>query len=418
MALDAGPLFAVSEPAREAKVEARIWAVGELAAKVKGVLEGTFARVVVQGELSGAKLHSSGHFYCDIKDETAVLNAVAWRGTVSRWGNIPASGTLVVAHGRLTTYPARSSYQLVIDTLEPAGLGLLMQQLEALKQKLMAEGVFDPDLKRPLPLLPRRIGIITSPTGAVIRDMLHRLAERCPREVLLWPVAVQGATAAAEVAAAIEGFNRMPEATRPDVLIVARGGGSFEDLMPFNAEVLVRAVAGSGIPVISGVGHEPDVTLCDLAADLRAPTPTAAAEKVVDFIREDMLYDLTQTQRRMLQTVRTQLEARVLRVEAARRLLPDPLRQVGQAGLRLGDLCDRLMRIGQNVPVQAGQRVEALGRVLAAHNPKLPLERGYVYLMRDGAMVRTATADAGAVDVHFADGVRRAVLEQGEMSNA
>ncbi|NBV54609.1 MAG: exodeoxyribonuclease VII large subunit, partial [Proteobacteria bacterium] len=209
-----------------------VLSVSGLAAAVRDRLEGEFGRVVVQGELSGGKLHSSGHFYCDLKDDEAVLNAVAWRSAVAKWSEIPANGTLVVATGKLTTYAKRSNYQLMIEKIELAGLGALMQQLEALKKRLLAEGLFDADKKRRLPFLPRRVGIVTSPTGAVIGDMLHRIAARCPREVLLWPVAVQGASAAEEVAAAVGGLNALPIQQRPDVIIVARGGGNFEDLMP------------------------------------------------------------------------------------------------------------------------------------------------------------------------------------------
>ncbi|TKW60796.1 MAG: exodeoxyribonuclease VII large subunit [Blastochloris viridis] len=386
-----------------------VWTVTELAAKVKARVEAGFGSVVVQGEISGGKLHSSGHFYFDIKDAGAVINGVAWRSTVSRWAKVPANGTLVVVKGKLTTYAQRSSYQILADSMEPAGLGALMQQLEELKQRLMAEGLFDASEKRAIPLLPKRIGIITSPTGAVIQDMLHRIADRCPREVVLWPVAVQGTGAAEQVAAAIEGFNALPDATRPDVLIVARGGGSFEDLMPFNAEVVVRAVAGSAIPVVSGVGHEPDVTLCDFAADIRAPTPSAAAEMVVP-VREDLLYGLTLTQRRMRQTMVGQIAELRQRLAYMQRLLPDPRRQVVQAGQRLGELDERLRKLVPQRVNLARERLEAMARVLAAHGPDVPLARGYVYLTRDGQPLRSANAEAGAMTIHFKDGQREGTL--------
>ncbi len=386
-----------------------VWTVTELATKVKARVEAGFGSVVVQGEVSGGKLHSSGHFYFDIKDEGAVINGVAWRSTVSRWAKVPANGTLVVVKGKLTTYAQRSSYQILADSMEPAGLGALMQQLEELKQRLMAEGLFDASEKRAIPLLPKRIGIVTSPTGAVIADMMHRIADRCPREVLLWPVAVQGAAAAEQVAAAIEGFNALPEAKRPDVLIVARGGGSFEDLMPFNAEVVVRAVAGSAIPVVSGVGHEPDVTLCDFAADVRAPTPSAAAEMVVP-VREDILYGLTLTQRRMRQTMLGQIMELRQRLTYMQRLLPDPRRQVVQAGQRLHELEERLRKLVPQRVNLARERLEAMARVLTAHGPDVPLARGYVYLTRDGQPLRSATADAGAMTIHFKDGQREGTL--------
>lgn len=386
-----------------------VLSVSQLAAQVKARLEGGFGRVVVQGEVSGGKLHSSGHFYFDIKDEGAVINGVAWKSTVTRWARVPANGTLVVAKGKLTTYAQRSTYQLMVDSLEPAGLGALMQQLEELKRRLMAEGLFEPSEKRAIPFLPKRIGIITSPTGAVISDMLHRIADRCPREVVLWPVAVQGTAAAGQVAAAIEGFNAMPDGKRPDVLIVARGGGSFEDLMPFNAEIAVRAVAGSAIPVVSGVGHEPDVTLCDFAADVRAPTPSAAAEMVVP-VREDLLYGLALAQRRLKQGVLGMVGEYGRRLAYLQRLLPDPRRQVVQAGQRLGEYEERLKRSGLLRVRVLRDRLDAMARVLAAHGPELPLQRGYVYLTRDGVAVRSATAEAGKIQVHFKDGEREATL--------
>lgn len=328
---------------------------------------------------------------------------------MARWPNVPANGTLVVVRGKLTTYAQRSSYQLLVDSVEPAGLGALMQQLEALKQRLMAEGLFDASEKRAIPFLPQRIGIVTSPTGAVIQDMLHRIADRCPREVILWPVAVQGTAAAGQVAAAIEGFNAMPEGKRPDVLIVARGGGSFEDLMPFNSELVVRAVAGSAIPVVSGVGHEPDVTLCDFAADVRAPTPSAAAEMVVP-VREDILYGLTLAQRRLKQGLVGMVEEQKRKLVYLQRLLPDPRRQVVQATQRLGELEERLKATGPQRVVRLRERLESLARVLAAHSPDVPLQRGYVYVTRNGQAVRSANAEAGAVQIHFKDGEREAIL--------
>lgn len=387
-----------------------VMSVSQLAAQVKARLEAGFGKVVVQGEVSGGKLHSSGHFYFDIKDEGAVINGVAWRSTVARWPRVPANGTLVVVKGKLTTYAQRSNYQLMVDSLEPAGLGALMQQLEELKRKLAAEGLFDASEKRAIPFLPKRIGIITSPTGAVIQDMLHRIADRCPRDVVMWPVAVQGAGAAEQVAAAIEGFNAMPDETRPDVLIVARGGGSFEDLMPFNSEILVRAVAGSYIPVVSGVGHEPDVTLCDFAADIRAPTPSAAAEMVVP-VRDDLLYTLTLTQRRLRQGMAGEIMDLKQRVDYLRRLIPDPRRQVMQAGQRLGELDERLrMRMNERV---AGwrERIGVMERLVQSVSPASVLERGYVYVSRDGVPLLSAEAAAGAITVHFKDGERKGVLE-------
>jgi exodeoxyribonuclease VII large subunit len=264
--------------------------VSELAFSLKRMVEENFEHVRVRGEISGFRgAAASGHAYFTLKDADACIDAVVWRSTMLRLKFKPEEGLEMVATGRITTYPSRSRYQIVIDHLEPAGAGALMALLEERRRKLAAEGLFDAARKKPLPYLPRTIGVVTSPTGAVIRDILHRLRDRFPRHVIVWPVRVQGEGAAEEVAAAIRGFNAGTAAfPRPDLLIVARGGGSIEDLWAFNEEVTVRAVAASVIPVISAVGHETDVTLTDHAADLRAPTPTGAAEMAVP-VRAELL---------------------------------------------------------------------------------------------------------------------------------
>ncbi|WP_026381253.1 exodeoxyribonuclease VII large subunit [Afifella pfennigii] len=261
------------------------YSVAELSFSLKRTLEDTYEHVRVRGEVSGFRgPHASGHCYFTLKDESASLDVVIWKSTFKRLKFKPEEGLEMVATGKITTYPRRSNYQLVVESLEPAGAGALMALLEERRKALQAEGLFAEARKRPLPYLPEVIGVVTSPTGAVIRDILHRLRERFPRHVLLWPVRVQGEGAAEEVAAAVRGFNALDPGgpvKRPDLLIVARGGGSIEDLWAFNEEVAVRAVAESAIPVISAVGHETDWTLIDLAADLRAPTPTGAAERAV-----------------------------------------------------------------------------------------------------------------------------------------
>ncbi len=252
------------------------FSVSEISSALKRMVEGEFGHVRVRGEISGFKRAASGHLYMVLKDENAVLDAVCWRGTAGRLTAAPEDGLEVIATGRLTTYAGRSKYQIVIESLELAGEGALLKLLEERRKKLAAEGLFDEERKRPIPFLPEIIGVVTSPTGAVIRDILHRLADRFPRHVLLWPVLVQGDGAAAQIAAAIEGFNGLKpggEVPRPDLLIVARGGGSLEDLWAFNEEVVVRAAAGSAIPLISAVGHETDTTLIDFASDRRAPPP-------------------------------------------------------------------------------------------------------------------------------------------------
>ncbi|MGE0650526.1 MAG: exodeoxyribonuclease VII large subunit, partial [Alphaproteobacteria bacterium] len=271
----------LSPQGQAAGVNLPVLTVTEIAFAIKRTIEGAFGRVRVRGEISGLRRPGSGHIYLDLKDADAVIASVCWRGTAGRLSVRPEDGMEVIVTGRITTYGPQSKYQLIIEEMELAGEGALLKLIEERKKKLGAEGLFDAERKRPLPFLPEVIGVVTSPTGAVIRDILHRLADRFPRHVLIWPALVQGKGAAEQVAAGIAGFNALKPGggiPRPDVIIVARGGGSLEDLMAFNEEIVVRAAAVSGIPLISAVGLETDVTLIDFAADVRAPTPTAAAE--------------------------------------------------------------------------------------------------------------------------------------------
>ena len=306
----------------EAGSNASEMTVSELSQALKRTIEDRFGYVRVRGEISGYRgPHSSGHCYFSIKDEGAKLDAVIWRGVFSRLRSKMQEGLEVVATGKLTSYPGKSSYQIIIDNVEPAGVGALMALLEERKKKFAAEGLFDASRKKDIPYLPEVIGVITSPTGAVIRDILHRLKERFPRHVIVWPVRVQGETAAAEVAAAIAGFNAM--AKRPDLLIVARGGGSLEDLWPFNDELVVRAVAASTIPLISAVGHETDTTLIDFVSDLRSPTPTAAAERAVP-VRADLIAEVASLDARLKRAIFRLAQERRLALVSAGRALPKP----------------------------------------------------------------------------------------------
>ena len=309
--------------------------VSEISGAVKRVLEGEFGRVRVRGEIGRVSRPSSGHIYFDLKDDRSVIAAVTWKGQAARLSTRPEEGIEVIATGRLTTFPGQSKYQLIVDDIEPAGAGALMMMLEKRRKQLAAEGLFDESRKRPLPYLPRVIGVVTSPSGAVIRDILHRLRDRFPTRVLIWPVAVQGEGCAPQVTAAIQGFNALPEGgpiPRPDLIIVARGGGSLEDLWGFNEESVVRAAAESRIPLISAVGHETDTTLIDFASDRRAPTPTAAAEMAVP-VRGDLAARLSEIGTRMIRASQSQQQRQRQRLtDLARALgrpqaLTDPARQ-------------------------------------------------------------------------------------------
>ena len=322
----------------------REYTVSEISAALKRTVEGEYSRVRVRGEISGFKRAASGHLYFTLKDENAVLDSVCWKGTAARLSLDPEDGMEVICEGRLTTYGGRSKYQIVVEAVELAGEGALLKLLEERRKKLAAEGLFDEVSKKDLPFLPGVIGVVTSPTGAVIRDILHRLTDRFPRRVLLWPVAVQGETAAAEVAAAIAGFDAIApggKVPRPDLLIVARGGGSLEDLMAFNEEAPVRAAAACAIPLISAVGHETDVTLMDHAADVRAPAPTAAAEMAVP-VRAELMAGVLDSARRMVTAMGRGLENRRQKVAGLARGLPEPKRLLEHTAQRLDERAERL----------------------------------------------------------------------------
>lgn len=320
-----------------------VFTVGELSAALKRTVEETFGRVRVRGEVSGFTRAHSGHLYFAIKDADAVLDAVCWKGVAASLALKPEDGMEVICSGRISTYSARSKYQIIVDSIELAGEGALLKLIEERKKRLEAEGLFAEERKQSLPYLPDVIGVVSSPTGAVIRDILHRLGDRFPRHVLLWPVAVQGEGAAEAIAQAIEGFNRLdPRAKvpRPDVLIVARGGGSIEDLMAFNEERVVRAAAASKIPLISAVGHETDVTLIDFVSDRRAPTPTAAAEIVVP-VRLELLAAVLDFGVRQVRAMHRLIEEWHHRIEALGRVMGDPMRLVEDAAQRLDDKRER-----------------------------------------------------------------------------
>ncbi|HZZ35906.1 MAG TPA: exodeoxyribonuclease VII large subunit, partial [Caulobacteraceae bacterium] len=342
-----------------AESNAQAYSVSELAFALKRTIEDAYGFVRLRGEISKVTFHAGGHIYLTLKDERASLDGVVWKTQV-RFLNIrPEHGMEVIVTGRVTTYPAGSRYQIVIETMEPAGVGALLAQLERLKARLAAEGLFDPARKRPLPAMPAVIGVITSPTGAVIRDILHRIRDRWPCRVVVWPVVVQGDPAAGQVRAAIEGFSALAPGgpvPRPQVVIVARGGGSVEDLWPFNDEALARAVAASAIPVISAVGHETDTTLIDFVSDRRAPTPTAAAEMATPVFSE-LRAAVADHERRLVQCVGRAIEHRRTRLSAAERGLPRPTDLLGLARQRLD--------------IVAGRLSAALQKNVAAHRHEL-----------------------------------------------
>ncbi|HET7605401.1 MAG TPA: exodeoxyribonuclease VII large subunit [Sphingomicrobium sp.] len=410
--------------------------VSELSGALKRTVESAFGHVRVRGEISGFKRHGSGHCYFTLKDENACIDAVIWRGNAAALAFLPEDGAEVIATGKLTTYPGRSKYQIVIDRMEIAGEGALLALLEKRRKALAAEGLFAPERKRRLPFLPQVIGVVTSPTGAVIRDILHRLADRCPTRVILWPVPVQGEGAAAKIAAAIRAFPAIEP--RPDLLIVARGGGSIEDLWAFNEEEVVRAAAESPIPLISAVGHETDTTLIDHAADHRAPTPTAAAEIAVP-VRGELLAQLGELAHRAQHCLSRRAERSRERFDLTVCRWPQPQAIFAPMMQRLDEVGDRLPRslaaragsaradlnlvAGRLRPELVDQRIARLTERLSATwkmaelaHPERPLSKGYVRVTaRDGATL-THAADARRtklLTLRFGDGSVDAAVDGG-----
>ena len=322
------------------------YSVSELSSVLKRMIEGEFSNVRIRGEVGRVSKPASGHLYFDLKDDKSVIASVTWRGQASKLATQPEEGLEVVATGKITTFAGQSRYQMIVSEMSVAGVGALMAQLEKRKKKLESEGLFDKALKKEIPYLPEVIGVITSSSGAVIRDILHRLSDRFPRKVLIWPVSVQGEKCAPEVTAAINGFNKLTPGgamPRPDLLIVARGGGSIEDLWGFNEESVVRAVSESEIPLISAVGHETDTTLIDYASDLRAPTPTAAAEYAVP-VRADLMGWLSSMDERRVRSLSSNLETKRQRLKDLSRGLPLPTELVAMQAQRLDSISDKLPR--------------------------------------------------------------------------
>lgn len=415
--------------------------VSELSGALKRTIENAFGQVRVRGEISGFKRHSSGHCYFTLKDESACIDAVIWRTSASILAFRPEDGAEVIATGKLTTFPGRSKYQIVVERMELAGEGALLALLEKRKKALAAEGLFNPERKRRLPFLPRVIGVITSPTGAVIRDILHRLEDRCPTRVIVWPVAVQGEGAAARIAAAIRAFPSLEP--RPDLLIVARGGGSIEDLWPFNEEEVVRAAANCPIPLISAVGHETDTTLIDFASDLRAPTPSAAAELAVP-VRAELFAQLDELRHRAQECLSRRVERTRERFELTRCRWPEPQAIFAPFAQRLDDSSERLPR---SLSARAGnaradlnlisgrlrrdlvdhrlarlsERLGAIWKMAELVHPERPLSKGYVKVTARDGRTLTSARDARAaarLTLHFGDGTLDASVEDGKSAAA
>ncbi len=389
--------------------------VSELSSHIKIAMEGAFPYVRVRGEISGCKSAPSGHMYLNLKDEHAVLGAICWRGNAAKFAFKPEDGLEVIASGNITTYPGQSKYQIIIDSLEPAGLGALMALLDKRKKKLESEGLFASNRKKAIPYLPQVIGVITSPTGAVIKDILHRIADRFPTRVIVWPVLVQGDKAAGQIAAAINGFNSLKKddiVPRPDVLIIARGGGSIEDLWAFNEEVVVRAVSASNIPIISAVGHETDVTLIDYVADLRAPTPSAAAEMAVP-VKSELIILVDDLAKRSLRGIFRLIEYYENTLKSLERILPDPGRFVAEKTQKFDGLLMRMDISIQNLLKEKQQKMEMLARLLQSYHYKQILARGFA-LLRDenGRVIKSASLllPGKNISIELADGNKDAVI--------
>ena len=415
--------------------------VTELSMSLKRTIETSYGRVRVRGEISGFKRHASGHCYFSLKDEGACMDAVVWRSSAQTLAFRPEDGAEVIATGKLTTYPGRSKYQIVVERMELAGEGALMALLDKRRRALAAEGLFDAERKRRLPFMPRVIGVVTSPTGAVIRDILHRLEDRCPTHVVVWPVPVQGEGASTKVAQAIRGFGAIQPGgpvPRPDLLIVARGGGSIEDLWAFNEEEVVRAAAESPIPLISAVGHETDTTLIDFASDRRAPTPTAAAELAVP-VRAELMALVDDLGHRLASCLTAHARRARERLDLTAHRWPEPQALFAPIAQRVDDLVARMPRalaaraaharadLSAVAPRLRGEllterisrahdRLESLWRLAELAHPDRPLKKGFARVTDRAGKTLTHAAEANAareLTLHFGDGTVDATVGSG-----
>lgn len=387
--------------------EQPILSVTEISLSLKACVEQIFNHVRVRGEVSDVKRATSGHIYFTLKDKDSVLSAVCWRGRAPATNQALQAGLEIICTGKLSTYPGRSNYQMIVESAEPAGVGALLKLLNERKEKLEKEGLFDARHKKPIPYLPETIGVITSPTGAVIRDIIHRLTDRFPRHVLVWPVAVQGEECAPQVAAAIRGFNQLPaQFPKPDVLIVARGGGSLEDLWGFNEEEVVCAAFESKIPLISAVGHETDTTLIDYVADLRAPTPTGAAEKAVP-MRLELLEKMGTISLRLDHALNRTIQEKGLKLKSACHQLPNLQEMIHQFTQRLDDKTEQLIHTMHHFLTFQAEKLKSLSQLLDSYSYQGVLKRGFSLAQEPGGKMITSAQSAQQVhqiNIVFYDG--------------
>ena len=389
--------------------EQPILSVTELSLSLKSCVEQVFNHIKVRGEVSDVKKATSGHIYFSLKDKDSVLSAICWKGSSRGCAQHIQEGLEIICTGKLSTYPGRSNYQMIVEAAEPAGVGALLKLLKERKEKLEKEGLFDPDHKKSIPFLPEVIGVVTSPTGAVIRDIIHRVTDRFPRHIIVWPVAVQGEECAEQVAAAVRGFNNLPEngtIPKPDVLIVARGGGSLEDLWGFNEECVVQSVYESKIPVISAVGHETDTTLIDFVSDLRAPTPTGAAEKAVP-VRFEIFNTLNSKENNLKNALNQTLIELRLKLQTLSGHLPN-LNEIIQSFIQKTDYkTERLGLAIKNYLSKLQERSLATGRLLQSFSYQEILKRGFAIVL-NGKKVITNTVEAQKqqkLQIRFSDGI-------------
>lgn len=358
--------------------EEKIFSVSEFSNLLKTVLEGTFKKIKIKGEIQGLKKHSSGTYYFDLKENFGgkdyILNCVLWKWT--KINTKIEEGLEVILTGKITAYTGRSSYQITVENIEIAGIGALLKIIEERKQKLANEGLFNPEHKKPIPLLPKTIGVITSPTGAVIQDIIHRITDRFPTRIIVYPVAVQGEGADIQISQAIDNFNKTTGINRPDVIIVARGGGSVQDLMPFNEENVVRSTFASTIPIISAVGHETDTTLIDYVADLRAPTPTGAAEKAVP-VRTELLLNISEKSTYLTNTILRIFDNFELKIKSFSNAIKNPIQFITDAMQRLDDKSSKLDFLINTKIKTSSEKTNFLNKMLESYSFKNVLKRGY-----------------------------------------